>query len=68
MVNAAPVYSLLDEESITNPTMPPLEQPRVVGKTGYHIREGGHGLTREDWGWFLEFAKDRMNAVTTNGS
>jgi hypothetical protein len=30
--------------------------PRQIGSTGYHIRTGTHGLTEQDWGYFLDFA------------
>lgn len=56
IVNAAPVYERLGKSSITDPAMPPLDQPRVVGSTGYHIRRGRHDLTEKDWTWFLDFA------------
>jgi hypothetical protein len=56
---AAPIFQLLSQQSISEPEMPPLNQPRVVGQTGYHIRTGGHGLGDEDWNWFLDFA-DRL--------
>ncbi len=59
LVAAAPVFKLLGQDSISEPTMPALNQPRVVGQTGYHIRTGGHGLGDEDWKWFLNFA-DRL--------
>ncbi|HUG19377.1 MAG TPA: acetylxylan esterase [Planctomycetaceae bacterium] len=59
VVAAAPVFQLLGQQSIVNPEMPPLNQPRVAGQTGYHIRTGGHGLGDEDWNWFLDFA-DRV--------
>jgi hypothetical protein len=59
LVASAPVFQLLGQESITNPEMPPLNQPRVVGQSGYHIRKGGHGLGDQDWNWFLDFA-DRV--------
>lgn len=56
VVAAAPVFTLLGKASITGTEMPPLSQPRVAGQTGYHIRPGGHGLTDQDWEWFLDFA------------
>ncbi len=56
LVQAAPVFKLLGKKSIVNPTMPPLNQPRIVGQTGYHIRTGGHGLEQYDWDNFLNFA------------
>ncbi|MDE0865997.1 MAG: acetylxylan esterase [Rubripirellula sp.] len=59
LVSAAPVFELLGTKSITETTMPPLNQPRIAGKTGYHIRSGGHGLGEVDWNWFLDFT-DRL--------
>jgi hypothetical protein len=56
LVAAAPVFRLLGQSSITEPEMPALNEQRVAGKTGYHIRTGGHGLGDEDWNWFLDYA------------
>jgi pimeloyl-ACP methyl ester carboxylesterase len=56
LVAAAPVFQLLGEPSITDPEMPALNQQRIVGKTGYCIRSGGHGLEQVDWERFLSFA------------
>ncbi len=56
VVAAAPVFQLLGKQSITKVEMPALNQPRVVGQTGYHVRSGGHGLGDVDWNWFLDFA------------
>ena len=56
LVGAAPVFSLLGKNSISDLTMPSINQPRIVGQTGYHIRTGGHGLGEVDWNWFLTFA------------
>jgi hypothetical protein len=36
--------------------MPPLDQPLVAGKRGYHIRSGIHNLTAFDWERFMDFA------------
>ena len=59
IVEAAPVFNLLGKSSITESKMPPLNSPRVVGQTGYHIRTGEHNLKDQDWKWFLDFA-DRL--------
>lgn len=56
LVAAAPVFKLLGADAITAPEMPPLNRPRYVGSTGYHVREGGHGLGDVDWNYFLDFA------------
>jgi pimeloyl-ACP methyl ester carboxylesterase len=56
LVAAAPVFALHGKESITNPEMPALAEPRYAGNTGFHIRPGGHGLRDEGWGYFLDFA------------
>lgn len=53
---ASPVFTLLGKESIKEESLPALNQPRVKGATGYHIRTGGHALLQEDWDWFLDFA------------
>jgi hypothetical protein len=56
LVEAGPVYGLFGIEHITDPVMPPLDTPRHVGKTGYHILTGTHNLDEQDWGHFLDFA------------
>jgi len=56
IVAAAPVFELLGKKSIVDPVMPALDQQRIVGQTGYHIRPGGHGLEQSDWERFLDFA------------
>lgn len=58
LVAAASVYKTLGVASISNPVMPALNQPRIRGSTGYHIRTGGHGLGERDWAWFLNFADE----------
>ena len=55
LVEAAPVFRLLQKESIEEREMPPLDVPRVKGVTGYHIRTGKHNLIQSDWTWFLDF-------------
>ncbi|MGI9474761.1 MAG: acetylxylan esterase [Rubripirellula sp.] len=60
VIAAAPVFQLLGESSLTDTSMPTLDQPRVVGKTGYHIRSGGHGLGDNDWNWFLDFTDQQF--------
>lgn len=59
LVAAAPVFKLLGKDAIAEPQMPALNEQRVQGPTGYHIRPGGHGLTQPDWEFFLDYA-DRV--------
>lgn len=56
IVESAPVFDMLGKTSIKNRSMPPIDQPRVEGPTGYHIRTGKHNLDERDWAWFLDFA------------
>lgn len=56
LIAAGPVFQLFKLQHITDPVMPPLNTPRHVGPTGYHIRTGAHNLTEQDWGYFLDFA------------
>ena len=58
LIAAGPVFDLFGLKHITESAMPPLNTPRHVGSTGYHIRSGVHNLTEQDWGYFLNFADD----------
>ncbi|QEG41057.1 alpha/beta hydrolase [Roseimaritima ulvae] len=57
LIHAAPVFQLLGHQAIDNRQMPAADQPRYVGRTGYHLRTGGHGLTPSDWQNFMRFIK-----------
>ncbi len=57
LLHAAPVFRLLDQQAIDQAEMPAADKPRYVGRTGYHIRTGGHGLTPSDWQNFMQFVK-----------
>jgi hypothetical protein len=60
LVAANAVFRLFGRQAIAETEMPALRQPRYVGSTGYHIRPGGHGLTDEDWVYFLGFADKHL--------
>lgn len=52
---ASPVWELYDLEGLPVTSMPEIDRP-VMGTIGYHLRTGGHGLTRYDWDNYLNFA------------
>ena len=56
LVHSSPVFALWGNERMELDGMPPVEQPVVVGRLGYHVRSGSHNLTVYDWMRFLDFA------------
>jgi hypothetical protein len=56
LVHASPVFALWGDRPIGDGDMPPLNRPLVVGRRGYHVRNGVHNLTRYDWQSFMDFA------------
>ena len=56
LAHASPVYNLWGYEVIEPDNMPPLNSPVIYKKRGYHIRSGGHNLTPQDWGYYMDFA------------
>ena len=61
-LNANEVYHLLSHDGLPVQKIPTLEQP-VMGRIGYHIRRGGHGVMPYDWNQFLDFADLNMPGV-----
>ena len=54
-LHADPVYRLLGTPGLTVREMPSIDAP--VGQTiGYHVRSGGHDVTKYDWEQYLGFA------------
>jgi hypothetical protein len=54
---SSPVFALWGDPPITAAAMPPLQQPLVAGRRGYHVRGGTHNLTPYDWERFVDFAE-----------
>jgi hypothetical protein len=59
LAHASPAWAPWGEPPVRDGDMPPLGRPLVVGRRGYHVRPGGHDLTRFDWERFADFA-DRL--------
>lgn len=53
---ASPVYNLYGLKGLLSTEPPGPNQPIGDGKVGYHMRKGGHSMTRYDWAQFLNFA------------
>ncbi|MEM9827506.1 MAG: acetylxylan esterase, partial [Planctomycetota bacterium] len=58
LVHAAQVFTRLGHRAVNDPNMPPVNRPVTSGQTGYHIRQGKHNLTPQDWKYFLDFFLD----------
>ena len=56
LYHAGPVYTLFGLEILEKDTLPEINKPLWTGKMGYHIRTGGHAITRFDWEKYLDFA------------
>jgi len=53
---AGEVYSLFGQESFKSKELPEIDQSRMTGNMGYHIRSGTHNLTLFDWERYMDFA------------
>ena len=66
--HARAVYALL----LGHPVFPFEQMPppgKSVGKVlGYHIRQGKHDITREDWRHYLDFADRHLRRAGSGGS
>jgi pimeloyl-ACP methyl ester carboxylesterase len=60
LVHAAPVYALFGQAGLGASEFPDAEATLHGDGLGYHLRNGGHDLTRADWEHFLDFAEHRL--------
>ena len=67
-VHASPVFALWGDPPMRADEMPPLNRPLIVGRRGYHVRDGVHNLTPYDWDRFTDFADSLWKAPPTAGS
>jgi len=65
---ASRAYALYDPKIALFERMPAVDQPVSSGNLGYHMRSGGHDVTRYDWEQFMNFADLHMKGTTTQGT
>jgi pimeloyl-ACP methyl ester carboxylesterase len=56
LLNALPAFQLFDKASSVPALMPPLNRQVMSGHVGFHIRDGVHDMTVQDWNCFMDFA------------
>lgn len=56
-LHAAPVFALSGHKTLETTEFPNPGVPLHGGRVGYHLRQGKHDLTLEDWSYFMDFAK-----------
>lgn len=59
-VHASKAYALYGLSSWTSEQLPPMNQPLHTEKIGYHIRSGGHDLSRFDWEKYMDFMDTQL--------
>ena len=53
---SGPVYNLFGLESFKRDSQPEINQAKMIGNMGYHIRSGKHNLTKYDWERYMDFS------------
>ncbi len=59
-LSAGEVWALFNRKGLTAAEMPSPDKPVQGGYIGYHLRTGGHKLSRYDWEQYIRFADLRM--------
>jgi hypothetical protein len=55
-VHAEPIYRLFELRGLETSTWPPPADKPLGQTIGYHLRSGGHAITKYDWQQYLDFA------------
>lgn len=58
--HASSVYQLYGKKGLYDAEMPAVDQPLLESEVGYHMRSGGHDITRYDWEQFVKFANKQF--------
>jgi len=59
-LHASSAWELLGEKGLVTPDrMPEAGDVLTEGNIEYHMREGMHALTREDWGYYMDFLEKK---------
>jgi pimeloyl-ACP methyl ester carboxylesterase len=64
LVEASKVWALLGKGDIWKDPMPEVNQSIIQGPLGYHIRDGVHDLTLQDWNFYLDHADKLFREVS----
>lgn len=62
-LEAAPVYQLYGLAGPQNKELPAVAQPVHDGAIAYHVRQGKHNLTLEDWCFFMDYTDRHWRAT-----
>ena len=60
-LHASSAWELLGEKGLITPDkLPEIGDHLTEGNIGYHLREGRHFISREDWNYYIKFLKAKL--------
>lgn len=66
-LNASKVWELMGEKGLVTPDrLPEVGEHFCDGKIGYHLRDGRHFLSREDWNAYIDFLNNKFEEGRNN--